>query len=138
MDKIPTDLQILKAIYKQYVQTFREREFVEPPRVTKIYVPIDVRLIAKHLGTDPDELFGRLYYHLDHVYSYKQENGAKVHLFAFAVGEDRHCINFPYLAAVLAERQSQHKRELVAIAIAVFSLVISIGSLVAQALSSGA
>jgi len=138
MDTIPTDLQILKVIYKQYVRAFRERESVEPPRVTKIYVPIDVPLIAQQLRTDPDELFGRLYYHLDHVYSYKQENGTKVHLFAFAVGEDRHCINFPYLAAVLAERHSQHRREFLAIAIALLSLAISLGSLVAQALSGGA
>lgn len=58
-------------------------------------------------------MFGRLYYHLEHKYGYKQKNGAAVHFFAHSlgVGEDRelHCVNFPYMASVLAELQQAHR-----------------------------
>lgn len=132
MSKLPTDLKILKVIYKDYAAAFQDFKLELPSRVSKIYVPIDVDHIASRLHTDAHELFGRLYYHLDHVYRYKQDDGLLVQLFAFAVSTDRHCINYPYLAAILAERRSQHRRELWAVGLSLVSLVVALGALAAQ------
>jgi hypothetical protein len=125
MSKLPTDLKIFKALYKEYAGAFQDFKLGEPSRATKIYVPIDVKHVAKLLGTDAHELFGRLYYHLDHSYRYKQDDGAYVHLFAFQVGPDRHCINYPYLAAILADQKSKHLRELWALGLSILSLIVA-------------
>ena len=132
MSKLPTDLEILEVIYKDYSAAFQDFKLEAPSRASKIYVPIDVEQIAARLHTDAHELFGRLYYHLDHVYRYKQEDGALVQLFAFAVSTDRHCINYPYLAAILAERRSHYRREFLAIGVSLLSLAVALGALAAQ------
>ena len=100
---LPSDLDILNAIYERHYDCFASYSDASPNRATKIYVPIDIIEIAKTLNVDPDIVFGRLYYHLDKKHRYKRENGAFVHLFAREVGGDRNCVNFPYLASLLAE-----------------------------------
>ena len=76
--KIPTDRQILDAIYNEYYSTFTEYSKKEADRSAKIYVPIDCGKIARKLGVDGDIVFGRLYYHLEKKYGYKLANGALV------------------------------------------------------------
>ena len=60
---LPTDLQILDAIYEKYYETFTAYLRIAPDRTAKIYVPVDIACIARQLGVDPDIVFGRLYYH---------------------------------------------------------------------------
>lgn len=136
MRQLPTDLKILECLYAMYADTFREFSRENPTRDAKIYVPIDVRRVAQSLKTDPHVLFGRLYYHLDHKYRYDQENGARVHLFAFQTGNDRHCINYPYLAAILSEQRTEHRRNLWAIVLSIISLILALASIIAQVITT--
>ena len=132
MTNLPTDLKILARIYTDYANTFRSYSEDQQTRSNVNYVPIDIPALAKKLDTHPNELFGRLYYHLNHKYRYKQDGGASVHLFTIAIGGDRHCIHFPYLAALLAERRTEHRRNLFSIVISIFSLLIAMAALGAQ------
>ncbi len=135
MNKLPTDLEILNHIYKTYSNDFCHYPFDDNERRSLIYVPIDVKQIAESMKTNPHILFGRLYYHLDQKYRYTQDDGSKVHLFAFKVGKDRHCINYPYLAAIVSERKTEHKRNLLALSLSLLSLVVAVGSLIANVIS---
>ncbi|MGL4713256.1 MAG: hypothetical protein ACRCWP_12090, partial [Shewanella sp.] len=97
----PTDLEVLERIYSKYYQDFTEYEDDENIRASKIYVPISCDEIAKKLKVDGDIVFGRLYYHMEKKYGYKQSDGSNVHFFAFRVGKESHCVNFPLLSSVL-------------------------------------
>jgi hypothetical protein len=127
---VPTDYDILDAIYNHYYQSFAAFSDETPSRSSKIYVPIDLQLVADQLGVDVDLVFGRLYYHLEKKFGYKQADGSSVHFFALAIGADRHCINFPLLGSVLAGLRQERNRNLWAVGLGVTSLVVSIVSLV--------
>jgi hypothetical protein len=129
MKKIPTDIEILDAIYERYYTEFTKYSKEERMRQTKIYVPIDCAEIANGLRVDGDIVFGRLYYHLEKKYGYTQDDGLKVHFFALAAGKDRHCINFPYLASVLATLRQEKQKFIIATWISVGALIISFISL---------
>jgi hypothetical protein len=122
---VPTDLKILQAIYDGYHEAFGEFAKGGGSRSTKIYVPIDIERIARDLRVDGDLVFGRLYYHLEHKYGYKQTDGTSVHFFALRIGDDVHCVNFPFMAAVLADLQDQSRKHNWALWIAVASLIVS-------------
>jgi hypothetical protein len=128
--KVPTDYAILNAIYDRYYKTFAGFSADAPERAAKIYVPLDIRSIAAGLGVDGDIVFGRLYYHLEQKYGCKNTDGSRVQFFALAIGDDRHCVNFPLLGAVLAGLREERRKDLWAIWLAVTSLVISIVSIV--------
>jgi hypothetical protein len=132
MPKLPTDLEIFECIYDLYLAEFRIETKENSTRSSKIYVPVDLEKVASKLDSDAHELFGRLYYHLDHKYGYKQENGAHVNLFTPAVGGDRHSVNFPYLAAVLAEHRLEDKRNKWSLRISLVALGVAIASLLAR------
>ena len=100
------------------------------------YLPIRIPEVAARLGCSPEMLFGRLYYHLDAKYRYAQEGGAQVHLFSVKVGSEIHCVNFPYLAAVLAERNEERRRQLWSLSVAIAALVLSVASIVAQVVTA--
>ncbi len=111
MKPIPTDLELLNAIYYRYYETFARYSDDESSRSSKIFVPIDIDQIANSMKIDSDIIFGRLYYHLEEKYGYKQEgSGSTVHFFAMAVGKDHHCINFPYAASVLADLRNENRK----------------------------
>jgi len=129
MKKTPTDLELLNAIYERYYDEFSQYSKEGGGRGSKIYVPIDCASIADRLKVDGDIVFGRLYYDLDSRYGYTNDDGSKVHFFALAVGDDRHCVNFPLLASVLAGLRHENRRFLVTTWIAVIALVISSVSL---------
>lgn len=126
MSKNVTDRVILKEIYKIYYSDFCSFDKESPSREAKIYVPIDCGLIAKNLNIDPDIIFGRLYYHLAHKYRYKQCDGSTVTLFTFAVGTDRHAVNFPFLSAVLAEHEQSYLRFTIPLALSIVAILLSI------------
>ena len=132
MTAVPTDLKIFETLYRKYAEDFAVRSKASEAGQSKIYVPIDVDGVAKELGTDAHILFGRLYYHLDHRYRYKQDNGAMVHLFAIVVGAEKHCINYPYLAGLLADYRLQDRRKQWALGISILSIAIAAAALLAQ------
>lgn len=134
MKRPPTDREILRNIYNRYYDQFSafKRGNSDAARDTKIYVPINCEAIAKDLDVDPDIIFGRLYYHLEKKYGYVQQDGSKVHLFAFAVGKDRHAVHFPLLSAVLAELEQSWIRFAMPMIISTVALIISIISLLCK------
>lgn len=127
MKRLPTDLQILNSIYNQYYETFAAYSKPEQQRKTKVFVPIDIRKIANDMDVDEDIIFGRLYYDLRNRYSYKKDDGPDVSFFLLNIGEEeRHCINFPYLASVLASARDKNRKYWAAILISIFSLAVSV------------
>jgi hypothetical protein len=95
---LPTNLQVLDAIYSRYYDTFADFDS-KGDREHKVFVPIDIPMIARDLEVDPDIVFGRLYYHLDHQYAYRKDNNVRVHLFVKDdIPKIRDAVNFPYLA----------------------------------------
>ena len=129
MLRVPTDREILEAIYEQYYETFASFSKENPDRETKIFVPVDLETIAAGLGVDRDIVFGRLYYHLDQKYGYKRD-GLNVHFFARVVKNDRHCVNFPLMASVLASLRTEHLRFRLATTISIISLSVAMVALV--------
>jgi len=129
MSAIPTDRDILNAIYKQYLGTFTAFDKDKPNRSAKIFVPIDVPAIAAKLHVDGDIVFGRLYYHLEKKHGYAQENGTHVPFFALKAGQDVHCVNFPLLASVLADLREQKLQFSIGTWIAVVSLLVAFTSM---------
>ena len=136
MKKLPTDLEIFECIYTMYRASFVEHTREQPTRCSKIYVPIDVDAIAKKLQTNSHELFGRLNHHIDHKYHYKHDDDSHVHLFSLAVGKDKHCINFPYLSAILAEYRLEDKRNTWALRISIVSLIAALAAVIAQVVAA--
>lgn len=128
MKRPPTDRKILRMIHERYYEQFCRFDKGDPAseRESKIYVPIDCMVVADDLGVDSDIVFGRLYYHLDKKYGYSQQDGSKVHLFAFEVGKDRHAVNFPLLSAVLAELEQSWFQFIVPLVFSALALIISI------------
>ena len=128
--KIPTDLQILEAIYNDYYETFITFNKENPSRRTKIYVPIDIDNIANHFKVDVDIIFGRLYYHLNRKYRYEQPNGSKVSFFSLDIDESRRSVQFPMLSSILADLKDQQQKHLIATWISIAAIFISIISLI--------
>jgi len=126
MKTLPTDLKMLDTIYERYYKTFAAFSEDNKNRTTKNFVSIDIKKIAEDMKVDPDIIFGRLYYHMEQKYGYKQEDGSNVHFFTLAIGNDRHCINFPYMASVLAELREKNRKYRIATTIAIFSLFVSV------------
>lgn len=94
-----------------------------------MHVPIDISGIASDLSIDGDIVFGRLYYDLEQRYGYKHEDGTRVRFFSLRTGDDRHTVNFPYLASVLARLRDENKKFRIAITVAIVSLIVSFFSL---------
>ncbi|BBO66099.1 hypothetical protein DSCA_00290 [Desulfosarcina alkanivorans] len=125
MVKIPTDRKILKVIHGLYYKEFCSFDKDKHSRKTKIFVPIDCSAIARKLKVDDDIIFGRLYYHLDKKFRYKQDDGSNVHLFAVEVGGDKNAINFPLLSAVVADLQQSYFRYNLPLIISIVALAAS-------------
>ncbi len=130
MAKLPTDLEILNDIYDRYYDDFHAYSDENKIRETKIYIPLEIETIAKKMGVDNDIIFGRLYYHLRNRYNYKNQDGTLVDLFTLEAGKERNCVNFPYLASVLAELREKHNKYRTALIVSVFSIAIAVISLV--------
>ncbi|MCB2426777.1 hypothetical protein [Methylophaga pinxianii] len=135
--RIPTDLEILNTIYRIYHSDFVAFERGDGARDSRIYVPIDCKKIAGELKVDPDIVFGRLYYHLEKQYGYKQDDGSNVHFFARKVGNDPRCINFPLMTSVLAGLRQEKRKFWIGTAIAILALVVSAVSLTVSVTQSG-
>lgn len=119
-----------------HYHSYPGRELPNGKRENDPYMHISVRDVAAVLKCSPELLFGRLYYHLDAKYRYKQEGGAEVHLFAMKVGDTMHCIHFPYLAATLAEHDAEHSRFAWTLWLSIAALVLSGASIIAQVVTA--
>lgn len=119
-----------------YESSFPGKETGEARGKNDPYLPIKVHEVATRLGCSPEMLFGRLYYHLDQQYRYTQDNGAQVNLFSLKVGSEMHCVNFPYLAAVLAGKDEEYRRQLWSLGVAIAALILSMASIIAQVITA--
>ncbi len=129
MKQPPTDYQLLRAIYERHQSDYADSAR-SGARQAKIAVPIDIPAIASALGSDPDTVFGRLYYHLDPQYEQVNRDGSRKHLFMAKAGDAANCINFPLLEAVLAGLWQQRRRDMWTFWTAVVSGGIAIASLI--------
>jgi hypothetical protein len=59
--KISTDRDILEKLFSTYALAFEAAQSAPDKDGNRIYVPIDVKDVARQLGNDPHILFGRLY-----------------------------------------------------------------------------
>lgn len=112
--KSPTDNEILSFIRDHYYNDFASFDKSAPSRLTKIYVPISIDLIAEKFGVDGDIIFGRLYYFLNKKYGYKNDDGSKVEFFANSLSaggkSEKHLINFPLLDSILTELNGENQK----------------------------
>ncbi len=131
----PTDRKILEAIYEQYYEEFASFDEAHPSRSSKIFVPLDLTALAQKLGVDPDIVFGRLYYDLENRYGYRTGDQSRVTLFGIKVGGERHVINFPYMASILAGLRDDQRRHTTATTIASFSAAIAVCALIVSIVS---
>lgn len=128
MRRPPTDFELLQAIYKRHRDEYAN--FPEGSRATKNAVPIDIPAIATELGVDPNSVFGRLYHHLDPIYSTYSPDGRRKGLFIAQPGTAKDLIVFPVLEAALAGLWQERRRDLWTRSVAALSLVIATVSLV--------
>lgn len=125
MDKIPTDLEILEEIYNRYYDEFRRYAKREPDRIARIRVPIEVEKVAEACGVEEDMIFGRIFYHFNKKYSYKDRSGDITTFFTTEKFEGL-SVNFPLVASILADEYAQKKKQDTYITIATISVGISV------------
>jgi len=129
--KVPSDLEILKYVYKEYYRSYSSFMKGDGSRETKIFVPIEINKIAKKFRIDEDIIFGRLYYYLDPKYSYKDSDGSIKSFFVLSVnGKDRHCVNFPLMSSILAGLQEENNKFWISTTLAIYATVIAVLSIV--------
>jgi hypothetical protein len=127
--RLPTDFELLSAVYEQVLPIFPKFDRSNPDRTAKIFVPLDLASIAKKLGVDIDIVFGRLYYDLENRHGYKKDGDLMVNFFAANLGQDRNCINVPLLSSVLADLQEQHRRVSISLRVSIAAFIVSLLSL---------
>lgn len=135
MSKLPTDREVLRCIYSMYESDYPKVPPGEARGENDPWVPIDIPEIAKRLKSKPGLVFGRLYYHLDAKYRYKQNNGSLVMLFNLSAPDKGHSIQFPYLASILAGMEQEHRKHLWSLWFSVLAVVLSVASLATNILS---
>lgn len=130
--KFPSEREVLRCVAKMYESSYPGSH----PGENDPYLPIDVNAVAEKLECKPQLLFGYLYYYLDHKHRYETAPHTWTHLFALKVGERRHCVNFPYLAGILAAHDVEHTRSLWAVWLSIAALVLSLAAIIAQVATS--
>ncbi len=128
MKRPPTDLELLEEIYRRYYPAFVDPKRLEDNPRGKIHVPIDINSLADHFGVDADIVFGRLYYHLNEKHGFEQ-GSARVDLFLMQVGGQRHCVQFPLLASLVADLRDQRNQYLWTLWLSIPAAIISVISL---------
>jgi len=126
MRKHPTDLKVLKLIYKTYYQTFVDKANGKRSGTPWNYVTLDIEALAQKLKVHPDLLFGRLYYYMDEKYRYEQPDGTKVYFIKKVKEDDTEAINFPLLEGVLANLKQNNLKYWIPIFISSLAMGISI------------
>jgi hypothetical protein len=132
MKKLPTDRQVLRCIYDMYKAEYPGVPGSDGRPINDPFLPVNLNHIAGHLGCPPEIIFGRLYYHLNHKYSYERRENVDVSFFYVEFKGRTHCVQFPLLASVLASLDEDNRRQLWALRFSFVALVISIAAIVAQ------
>ena len=127
----PSERQVLHCIADLYESSYAGTGLADDDP----YLPIDVTVVAERLGFSQAALLGYLYYHLDRKYRYETAPWTWMHLFASKVGERRHCVNYPYLAGILAAKDFESRRSLWAIWLSLAALLLSLVAIVQVATS---
>ena len=73
-------------------------------------------------------MFSQLYHVLDRKHGFKDSSGRHEHLFVRELDGKSNLINYPFAAALLAERREEHGRFS-------WSMVVAVGSLILSALA---
>lgn len=123
MARLHTDREILRCIFDMYEGQY--------PKGGDPWLPIDVQAVARQLKCSPELLFGRLYHDMGNRFRYVDVD-TRTALFELQVGKVRHCVNFPYSVALLAEKESQNRREMWALALSILALIVAIASAAVQ------
>ncbi|MAL16826.1 MAG: hypothetical protein CL670_08365 [Balneola sp.] len=129
MERIPTDLEILEDIYYRYYEEYKKYAKDEPDRIARIRVPVNVKEIAEACGVEEDLIFGRMFYHFNKKYSYKDERGDIITFFMSDKFEGL-SVNYPLVSSVIADLSLERKRMMLFVtlsAVAVLLSVVSIG-----------
>jgi hypothetical protein len=126
--KPPSDLDLLKAIWKRHREEYEQGRV---GRASDVMVPIDVPRLAADLGISVHSVAGRLHHHLD-----KKHGSGHTHLFSMQVGPDVNAVNFPLLEALLAELWEQQDRDHRTFKTAVASIAISVVALIISIITS--
>lgn len=122
----PTDLALLEEIYRRYYAQFSAFSKESPTRSAKVYVPINVEELAAHFGVDKDIIFGRLYYHLEPKYGFRQADGARVPFFMLRTNDKEvHAVQFPLLASVIATLRDERQKHQIATWLSILALVVA-------------
>jgi len=132
MSRIPTDLEIMEELYERYFESFRKYATEDPDRIARIRVPINVQEVAEACGVEEDMIFGRIFYHFNKKYSYKDEKG-NVTTFFITDKFEGLSVNFPIIASVLADLRTEKRQtdnfffiSSAALAMSVIALLIAI------------
>lgn len=132
MSRIPTDLEIMEELYARYYESFRKYATEDPDRIARIRVPINVQEVAEACGVEEDMIFGRIFYHFNKKYSYKDDKGNVMTFFITDKFEGL-SVNFPIVASVLADLRTEKKQtdsflfiSSAALALSAMALVIAI------------
>jgi len=133
-EKIPTERQVLRCIYDMYLPQYPFQPEKGP--IGQVMIPIDIESVANRLGTSKYLLFGYLNSYLDHKYRHKTGENSYIHLFAPVVGDMRHAVNFPYLAAILAGHDQEHSKFAWSLGVSLVALALSVGAIIAQLVAS--
>lgn len=129
MDHLPTDLEIIEDIYYRYYDEYKKYAKDEPDRIARIRVPVNIQEIAEACGVEEDMIFGRLYYHFNKKYSYKDENGDTTTFFMSEKFEGL-SVNYPLVSAVLADLNSEKKRTTIFITTSAVAVMLSVVAVV--------
>jgi len=132
MSRIPSEREVLRCIYEMYESSYPGHPSGGGRGENDPYISVDMSAVASKLKCKPELLFGYLYFHLDAKHRYEQAEDVAVHLFAMKVGDKRHGVNFPYLAALLANHDLEHRRQLWSLGISILALVMSGVAVIAQ------
>ena len=129
-EKIPTERQVLRCIYDMYLPHYPFQPEKGP--IGQVMIPVDLEAVAMRLGTEKHLLFGYLNSYLDHKYRHKTGENSFIHLFAPVAGDMRHAVNFPYLAAILADHDQEHSKFAWSLGVSLIALALSVGAIIAQ------
>jgi hypothetical protein len=125
----PSDLKILERIHRQYLDHYLSAGGIVEPGYVAVGNLAD---LAAKLGQDRDLLVGRLRYHINRKYSYKDASGQETHLIVEEHGY--YLVNFPLLVGLIANLREEKKRYRTSICLSVTATIVSvIGAFVAFA-----
>lgn len=129
MEHIPTDLEILEDIYFRYYDEYKKYAKDEPDRIARIRVPINIKEVAEACGVEEDMIFGRMFYHFNKKYSYKNERG-DITTFFMSDKFEGLSVNYPLVSSVIADLSMEKKRMAVYVTLSSVAILLSIVAII--------